>query len=58
VLEASHKSNQLKRLNVALEMAPQTLALFWHERVHREPAIVWLRGVIVQSRSSSSTTAA
>ena len=39
----------LRVIEPPLPLPDYTISLFWHERLHREPACVWLRGQIAEA---------
>jgi len=43
---------RLRRLDIAFDVNPSAFALAWHDRLHRDPAQVWLRGVIAKSANA------
>lgn len=41
--------SRLRRVDTAFDVTPGAFVLAWHDRLHRDPAQAWLRGVIAKS---------
>ena len=47
-------SDRLRVFELPFEMPPFTIAEVWHERTHRDPALVWLRQTLAELTHGSA----
>jgi DNA-binding transcriptional LysR family regulator len=50
--------DRFRIFELPFEMAPFTITEVWHERTHRDPALVWLRQTLIELLSDGAAAAA
>jgi DNA-binding transcriptional LysR family regulator len=51
-------SDRFRVFELPFEMPPFTIAEVWHERTHRDPALVWLRQTLAELLRDGAAAAA